>query len=60
MSTPGNTAKLGTVYSNIQKEQSCPSLVFSKPTINALVCILLSSMQSPQCQPADMGKMNKF
>ena len=27
MSTPGNTAKLGTAHSNIQTAQSCPSLV---------------------------------
>ena len=30
MSTPGNTAKLGIVNSNIQTAQSCPSLVGSK------------------------------
>ena len=31
MSTPGNTAKLGTVHSNIQTAQRGPSLVGSEP-----------------------------
>ena len=34
MSTPGNTAKLGTAHSNIQTEQSNPSLVGSEPTMH--------------------------
>ena len=33
MSTPGNTAKLGAIDSNIQTAQSSPSLVGSKPTM---------------------------
>ena len=32
MSTPGNTAKLGTAHSNIQTAQRGPSLVGSEPT----------------------------
>ena len=34
MSTPGNTAKLGTAHSNIQTAQSNPSLVGSEPTMH--------------------------
>ena len=34
MSTPGNTAKLGTAHSNIQTAQSVPSLVGSEPTMH--------------------------
>ena len=34
MSTPGNTAKLGTAHSNIQTAQSCPSLVGIEPTMH--------------------------
>ena len=34
MSTPGNTAKLGAIYSNIQTEQSSLSLVGSEPTMH--------------------------
>ena len=34
MSTPGNTAKLGTAHSNIQTARSSPTLVGSKPTIH--------------------------
>ena len=34
MSTPGNTAKLGTAHSNIQTAQSSPSLVGSEPTLH--------------------------
>ena len=34
MSTPGNTAKLGTAYSNIQTAQRGPSLVGSEPTMH--------------------------
>ena len=34
MSTPGNTAKLGTVHSNIQTAQRGPSLVGSEPTMH--------------------------
>ena len=33
MSTPGNTAKLGTAHSNIQTAQNNPSLVGSEPTM---------------------------
>ena len=33
MSTPGNTAKLGTAHSNIQTAQSNPSLVGSEPSM---------------------------
>ena len=33
MSTPGNTAKLGTAHSNIQTAQSSLSLVGSEPTM---------------------------
>ena len=33
MSTPGNTAKLGTTHSNIQTAQSSLSLVGSEPTM---------------------------
>ena len=33
MSTPGNTAKLGTAHSNIQTAQSSLTLVGSEPTI---------------------------
>ena len=34
MSTPGNTAKLGTAHSNIQTAQRGPSLVGSEPTMH--------------------------
>ena len=34
MSTPGNTAKLGTIHSNIQTAQSNPSLFGSEPTMH--------------------------
>ena len=34
MSTPGKTAKLGTVRSNVQTAQSCPYLVGSEPTMH--------------------------
>ena len=34
ISTPGNTAKLGTAHSNIQAAQSNPSLVESEPTMH--------------------------
>ena len=34
MSTPGNTAKLGTAHSNIQTAQIGPSLVGSEPTMH--------------------------
>ena len=34
MSTPGNTAKLRAIHSNIQKAQSCQSLVWSEPTMH--------------------------
>ena len=36
MSTPGNTAKLGTAHSNIQSQtaQSSPTLVESEPTMH--------------------------
>ena len=45
MSTPGNTAKLGTAHSNIQTAQSNPSVVGSEPTIiNALVNTPLSEL----------------
>ena len=50
MSTPGNTAKLGTAHSNIQTPQSCLSLVKIKPTM-PLVSILLSQRINPPCQP---------
>ena len=33
ISTPGNTAKLGTAHSNIQTAQRGPSLVGSEPTM---------------------------
>ena len=35
MSTPGNTAKLGTAHSNIQTAQRGPSLVGSEPTMHS-------------------------
>ena len=34
MSTPVNTAKLGTAHSNIQTAQRGPSLVGSEPTMH--------------------------
>ena len=34
MSTPGNTAKLKAIHSNIQTAQSSPSLVGSEPTMH--------------------------
>ena len=34
MSTPGNTAKLGAILSNIQTAQRGPSLVGSEPTLH--------------------------
>ena len=34
MSTPGNTAKLGTAHSNIQTAQRGPSLVGSEPAMH--------------------------
>ena len=34
MSTPGNTAKIGTVHSNIQTAESSPELVGSEPTMH--------------------------
>ena len=34
MSAPGNTAKLGAIYSNIQTAQSNPNLVGSVPTMH--------------------------
>ena len=34
MSTPGNTAKLGAIHSNIQTAQSNPSLVGGKPKMH--------------------------
>ena len=34
MSTPGDTAKLGTANSNIQTAQSSPSLVGSEHTVH--------------------------
>ena len=50
MSTPGNTAKLGTTHNNIQTAQRGPSLVGSEPTI----CISQQTIESelyPLCQP---------
>ena len=35
MSTPGNTAKLGTAHSNIQTAQRGPSLVGSEPAMHS-------------------------
>ena len=46
MSTPGNTAKLGTAHSNIQTAQSNPSLVGNEPTMH-LVSILPSQHSIP-------------
>ena len=34
MSTPGNTAKLGTAHSNIQTAQRGPSVVGSEPAMH--------------------------
>ena len=34
MSTPGNTANLGAIHSNIQRAHSNPSLVGSEPTLH--------------------------
>ena len=50
MSTPSNTAKLGTIHSNIQTVQSCPSLDRSELTMQ-LVSTLLSQRINPLCQP---------
>ena len=36
MSTPGNTARLGTVHSNIQTAQSCPYLDGIEPTMHII------------------------
>ena len=37
MSTPGNTAKLRAIHSNLQTTQSNPSLVGSEPTMHTVV-----------------------
>ena len=58
MSTPGNTVKIGTVYSSIQVAQSDTSLIGIKPTLH-IVSILLSQRLSSLCQPG-MMKLNKI
>ena len=50
MSTPGNTAKLGTAHSNIQTAQRGPSLVGSEPTMH-WSSYLPSQHSNPLCQP---------
>ena len=53
MSTPGNTAKLGTAQSNIQTAQSRSSLVVIEPTIllTTRVSMLQSQRTGPPWQP---------
>ena len=51
MSTPDNTAQVGTAHSNILTAQSCTYVPGWDRTYNALVRILLSQRTSPQCQP---------
>ena len=48
MSTPGNTAKLRAIHSNIQKAQSSQSLVGSEPTMHSTP---LCQHSNPLCQP---------
>ena len=50
MSTPGNTAKLGTAHSNIQTAQRGTSLVESEPAMH-LSAYLPSQHSNPLCQP---------
>ena len=50
MSTPGNTANLGTAHSNIQTAQRGPSPGWNR-TYNALVSILPRQHSNPLCQP---------
>ena len=49
MSTPGNTAKLGAIHSNIQTAQRGPSLVGSEPTKLST----LSTQHSTHYMPAN-------
>ena len=53
MSTPGNTAKLGTAHSNIQTAQRGPSLVGSEPSTP------LSQNIIPLCQPGTEQEKSK-
>ena len=50
MSTPGNTAKLGAIHSNIQTAQRGPSLVGSEPTMHYSLHTTESALY-PLCQP---------
>ena len=46
MSTPGNTAKLGTAHSNIQTAQRGPSLVGSEPTMHSSAHYWVSALST--------------
>ena len=56
MSTPGNTAKIGTAHSNIQTAQSSQPVSGWERTYNALVSILPSQHSNSLCQPGIVGR----
>ena len=55
MSIPGNTAKLGAIYSNIQTAKCSPSLVGVRPCSSQQT---LSQLINPLCQPGHKNRVN--